>query len=355
MLLLDSGVFSLIKNNFRNKLAELFYFRLGIDITHPVQIYGIINTRCNAKCKTCPYWRTNDFSELPASSWIKGLRSLKSFIGPFHINFSGGEPLLKKDLFEILEYCKKANISAGITTNGILLNKTNIPMLISLKLFNINISIDSMDSKIHDELRGVPGLLSKVKENVNYLNEYKERVKSSIRIVLKPLVFNQNIYELDKIVEYSNKMNLTGVNFQPILKWTKESEELFKVENNALNDIINKLIVMKREGYNILNSETSIKQWALHFSKSMPKRNSPCVVALRNLTIDPNGDISLCGFRSSKIGNINSDDINEIWYSKETRRLRKSLVDCKRLCMATCVVKRTWRDYAQLMVKLYKT
>jgi MoaA/NifB/PqqE/SkfB family radical SAM enzyme len=109
---------------------------------------------------------------------------------------------------------------------------------------------------------------------------------------------------------------------------------------------------MKKEGYNILNSEASIRQWLPHFNEEIPERNSPCAVALRNLNIISNGDVSMCGFRESKIGNIKNDDFREMWHSERTQKLRKALVNCKKLCTATCVIKRSWKDYIDLFVKL---
>ena len=344
---LDLGI-----SNIRNKIVESLYFNFGFDFTRPVQIYGVVNNRCNSKCKMCDYWRIKDPEELPASVWIKGLKSLKSFVGIFHINLSGGEVLLKKDFFEILEYCKKENISVGFTTNGLLLNRDNIQRILDLNVFNINISLDSMDDTINDGIRGFPGSLAKLKENIDILTAQKQKGRKASRIILKPTVCSENLNGLDKIVEYAQRMNLAGINFQPIFKWSKESEEMFKVEKKDLVAMIDKLVQMKKEGYNILNSEASIRQWLPHFNEEIPERNSPCTVALRNLNIISNGDVSMCGFRESKIGNIKNDDFREMWHSEKTQKLRKALVNCKRLCTATCVIKRSWKDYIDLFVKL---
>ena len=341
-------------SNVRNKVAESLYLKLNVDITRPIQIYGIVNNRCNAKCRMCDSWRYEELSELPASVWIRALTSLNSFVGTFHINFSGGEPLLKRDFIDILEYCDKARIMAGFTTNGLLLGQKNVQRIINLKLFNINISLDSMEDNIHDEIRGFPGMLSKVKENIKYLIAQKQISGSVFQIILKPIVCSRNLNCLDKIVEYAKDMNLTGVNFQPVFKWSKESEEMFKVDKENLDVMIEKLIGMKKRGYDILNSEASIRQWKLHFDEIIPGRNSLCVVPLRNLTIKPNGDVFMCGFRDLKIGNIGNDDMEKMWHSEETRKLRKVLVNCNKLCTATCVVKLSWKDYIELLFKLVK-
>ena len=279
------GFVKVALSNARNKFAEKLYIKWGIDMTRPIQIYGIINNTCNARCSMCDSWRKPKFIELPASDWIRALQSLKETSGTFHINFSGGEPLLKRDFFDILEFCAKEKIMTGFTTNGFLQNERKIDRILSLNVANINISVDSMDEKIHDAMRGIPGLLSKVKKNIEYLVSEKNRLKKNIQIILKPTVGSFNMSGLDKIVKYAMDMKLTGVNFQPIFKWTKEAEEMFKVDRKELSDTIDKLVEMKREGSNILNSIESIREWRNHFDEVIPKQNSPCPVALRNLTI----------------------------------------------------------------------
>ena len=340
--------------NVRSKLAELLYLKTPLDRTRPVQVYGLVNTRCNARCVMCDYWRDENPAELPAAVWVGALKSLRSFAGTFHINFSGGEPLLKADFFDILQYCKGAGISAGFTTNGMLLTGQNIRRIVEIDPFNVNISVDSTDESVHDAVRGTPGLLARVRQNIDRLIEYRDKADSRVRIILKTIVFDRNVGDLDKIVHYASQKGLTGVNFQPVLKWTGAAEEMFNVDKRVLAETVDKLLAMKKDGWAILNPAQSIRQWPMHFDESLPSRTGPCVVALRNMTISANGDIYLCGLRESIIGNIQDGDVGRIWRSSRARKMRKTLVACNRLCTATCVVKRNWRDYARLFFHLRK-
>ncbi len=70
---------------------------------------------------------------------------------------------MREDLFEILHAIRGLGVTSGITTNGLLLNDRNIEKLLTADIFNINISIDSMNPKIHDSLRGVEGVVGKSK------------------------------------------------------------------------------------------------------------------------------------------------------------------------------------------------
>ena len=341
-------------SNACNKMAEMLYFNLGIDRTRPVQLYGIVNYACNARCLMCSCWQQENVQELPASVWINALKSLKKTGGLFHINFSGGEPLVKHDFIEILEFCSREKILAGFTTNGVLLTKKNVDRLLSLDLANINISIDSMEERIHDTMRGIPGLLAKVKKNIEYLVSEKKRLNKKTQIVLKPTVGAYNLKGLDRIVEYAENMQLTGVNFQPVFKWTPKAEKMFKIDSRELEDTINLLVRMKKQNRSILNSPEALRNWRFHFEDTIPIKNTPCSVALRNLTIFPDGSIFLCVLRDAKIGNIEVDDIGKVWREKRVRELRKELVNCKRICSASCDVKRSWIDYFNLFIRFIR-
>ena len=113
-----------------------------------------LNYRCNSKCKMCNEWRVKA-PELPAAIWNKALTELKSLSTSIKLSFAGGEIFVKKDLFDILEFCHKEDIIFGITSNGILLNKKTIERLVALNPLNINISIDSTNGKTYEEIRGL--------------------------------------------------------------------------------------------------------------------------------------------------------------------------------------------------------
>ena len=338
----------------RGLLAETLYLRFGIDLTRPSQFYALVTNRCNARCRMCDFWRQRTAVELPAAVWNEALRSLKDFVGPFHVNFSGGEPLLKEDFFDILAFCRGAGIAAGFTTNGMGLDERCIDRIIELDVFNVNVSLDSTDGAVHDDLRGVPGLTQRVKAGIEALVDRKRQAGCGVRVILKTIVLDRNLDELDRIVRYARDAGCTGVNFQPIFKWSEQSEQMLRVDPAHLAAAVDRLVEMRRSGMGVLNSESSMRLWAHHFTGQGPPRRGHCVIPLRNLTIASGGDVYLCGQCESIIGNVRDGGIREMWKAERARRLRKRLVHCKRACTATCTVNRTLRDYLRLFRQLVR-
>jgi MoaA/NifB/PqqE/SkfB family radical SAM enzyme len=136
----------------RNAVAEEIYLRTGRDFTVPISIYGEVVERCNYKCRYCEYWRRPHYrDEMPIEDWKKALLDLKDFIGHYHIEFAGGEPYIKKGFVELLTFCGEQGLKWGVTTNGGAFgNQKVVDWTVAAKPFNINISIDSNDARVHD-------------------------------------------------------------------------------------------------------------------------------------------------------------------------------------------------------------
>ena len=207
----------------RNDLMEELYLKTGIDKTKPIAIYGEINERCNYKCRYCGYWKMPNYKdEMTIEQWQKALLSLKAFIGSFHIQFSGGEPFIKKGFVDLLEFCHKNDIQWGATTNGSCLTKDVIKRVVAAQPFNINMSIDGHIAEIHNYARGVKGSLEKITKNLQNLIEERNAQGASFPIIIKPTVHSKNLHIISEIPQWIQEIGATAVNFQPVDCWSPE-------------------------------------------------------------------------------------------------------------------------------------
>jgi radical SAM protein with 4Fe4S-binding SPASM domain len=114
-----------------------------------------------------------------------------------------------------------------------------------------------------------------------------------------------------------------------------------------LREVVEHLISMKHAGYPILNPEASLREF-VSFFEGVPPRSSPCLIGLRNLFVSAAGEMRPCHRYGVSLGNIQRDDIGEVWPSEAGRKLRRELVACPRFCLGTCIIKRKPSDYARL-------
>jgi MoaA/NifB/PqqE/SkfB family radical SAM enzyme len=341
-----------------NQFAEELYLKSGHDITKPVTFYGLVNEKCNVKCRYCEYWRLPKYKdEMSIEEWQKALLSVKDFVGSFSISFSGGEPLIKPGFLDLMVFCHENGIHSGVTTNGSALNRKNAARLVEAEPFNVCVSVDAPNAELHDYLRGWPGLFQKLSDGIKYLREERDKKGLNFPIIIKPTIGKLNYKYLPDMVEWCKEIGASMVNFQPMARWTPETyDELWieESEHDELQKVADKMIELKRAGQPILNSELVISLLVKHFrEEAAPPEVMPCRVGLRDFFIRTNGDIEVCFFYPT-IGNIKEQSAREIWYSPKAKQIRKETVECDKLCLYTCLSQKTLVDKAKMALTLLK-
>lgn len=341
----------------RNAAAEELYLRGVADVTKPVTIYGILNERCNYRCRYCEFWRMKEYmDEMSIEEWKSALLSLKDFIGHYHIEFSGGEPFIKKGFFELIAWCRDNDIGWGVTTNGHALTPKQIPKIIDARPFNFNISMDSHTKEVHDHVRGREGSHDRLTEGLAGLLEAREKAGLDFPIIIKPVVHKLNFRFLPEIVEWVRNMGAASVNFQPVDRWTQETYDEMWIDTDEekaeLEVIVKKLLELKAGGAPILNSDEVLKAFGMHFrEESAPPETMPCRIGMRDFFIRPNGEVEMCwSFKS--IGNIKDKSAKELWYGEAGKSRRKETTSCEKLCLFTCLSQKTLGDKVRMGVTL---
>ncbi len=342
----------------KSAVAESLRINTGYDITSPVTFYGIVNEHCNVKCRQCEYWRLKEYKdEMTIEEWQNALLSIKAFVGEFSINFSGGEPYIKKGFIDLLTFANKNGIHAGVTTNGYCMTRENAAKTVAARPFNVNISVDGHNAELHDYLRGQPGLFDRLSKGIGYLREEQEKQGVLFPINVKPTMNRLNFRHLEEIVTWAKEIGATTVNFQPVNHWTPETySELWveKEDYEEFSQVIERLIEMKNNGAPIMNSDEVLRLMLPHFrDEKAPDGVRPCRVGLRNYWIDTRGDVKLCD-EYPVIGNVKEQNAREIWYGEKAQEVRRDTLNCGKLCLITCVSQKTILDKVKMGMKLLK-
>ncbi len=350
-----SDLINLSYHTLMNKFAISLYKNFGIDLTYPTIVYAQLTNACDSKCIMCDLWREKN-SEVPASVWINAFEQLKTINRKYKIGFAGGEVLLKEDVFELFEYCNMANLPFGITTNGYLLNPNNINRLLRYRPMNINISLDSLDDETYIKIRGV-SFLSTVKTNIDYLKDYIEEFGLNTKIFLKTVVNAFNLSELHILAKYAMGKKVAGITFDPVRRRRQiflkekidEFEKMSTIDKKALHEAKNRIFELKKQGFNILNSDRNINDW---FSKEIPLNKTFCESPLCSVYIFSDGQIKLCDYAESSIGNILTDDIQTIIKSDKVKIEKRSLSQCENPCVYC--IHRNFHDNVKLFFSYLK-
>jgi len=160
-----------------------------------------ITYRCNLKCIFCNVYKNKTYhgKELSTEDSLKLLDNLKE-AGILFINFTGGEPFLKKDFVKILRHAKELGFVTTMNENGQLL-KTYVP-LIKDYIDSLHISLDSHKKETYEKLRGVKNTFSKVLEGI------KEAKKHDIYVAVNMTVTNENFDEMENFCKFAEKLGV---------------------------------------------------------------------------------------------------------------------------------------------------
>ena len=167
----------------------------------PVIVWNITQ-RCNLKCVHC-YAHAKNISfdsELSTTEGKNLLDDLAEFGVPV-ILFSGGEPLIRKDLPELAAYAVKKGMRAVISTNGTLITPQKAQTLKKIGLSYVGISLDGME-EINDRFRGVKGAFRSALEGIENCK------KAGIKVGLRFTINKSNVAELPKIFKLLEEMDI---------------------------------------------------------------------------------------------------------------------------------------------------
>jgi MoaA/NifB/PqqE/SkfB family radical SAM enzyme len=271
-----------------------------------------ITARCNLQCRFCEYWK-NAGIEMSTPEIIRMLDDAHSFgIGVY--NAWTAEPLLRSDLPEILHYAKGLGMMTSLITNGKLLSN-RIHELEDLDY--LSVSVDGIDS--YRELRGF---------NIqDVLEGIKAARSAGHEILMNCVISGKNLDEIEDLVNLAKDLEV-WISFEPI----NESEEIERKVWNELGirdtakyeEIIERLIELKKSGAPIINSGTYLKM-----IKSL-KPDFNCHASDIIFHVAADGTIENCRSLKTPLGKV-SDGIANVW--KESKKRRRSLVDSCRGCL----------------------
>lgn len=266
-------------------------------------------------CKHCyreagPNERKND--ELSTNEGKKLIREIAK-AGFKIMIFSGGEPLLREDLFELTEYANAIGLICGIGTNGTLIDKEIAERLKKSKVHAVAISLDSLDENKHDEFRQLKGSFNKTIQGI------KESINAGLKVQINTTVTKSNYDEITKITDYMS--SLGGHSHHPF--FLVEVGRGKNIGSKGLNkkeykDIINK-ILEKQKYTNIELKPTCAPQFmTVAKEKGMNMRFSRgCIAGIKYCCILPNGDVHICPYLPIKVGSVREKSFDEIWSENE--------------------------------------
>ena len=252
----------------------------------PVLVHFEVTLRCNARCGFCDYWKT------PAAAKAHELASFADaarYFNPMLVTFTGGEPLLRRDLEEIVAAVDRAIRLKYVTliTHGGMLSVERGRSLWAAGVNQFNISLDYLDGR-HDAARGIPRLTEKIFAAVDGM-----RAAGIDNIRFNTVIKDDNFDQLMPIVRRAESMGC-GVNFS-VYTNAKNGNEAHLVRGPqfaALDAVVGELLAFKRRRRGVItNSDYYLEQIPRYVRGEMTE---PCRSGIDTIHVDPTGHVRRC-------------------------------------------------------------
>ena len=127
----------------------------ALKLNIPLSVQLDLTYRCNERCVHC-YLDHDDHGEMTTAE-IKDLLDQMADAGVFYLTISGGEILMRRDFFEILEHARALMFCVKLKTNGVLIRKKEAQRLRALHVESVQISVYSHRAEVHDAITKMPG------------------------------------------------------------------------------------------------------------------------------------------------------------------------------------------------------
>ncbi|MFC1666697.1 radical SAM/SPASM domain-containing protein [Candidatus Omnitrophota bacterium] len=305
--------------------------------------YGIVD-HCMLRCKMCYKWKEDIAVKNPRDvpsmrDWKTCTDSLREITGPgFLINFGGGEPLLKRDLLELVKHCKKKRFITNIATNAYLIDEDMARRIADSGLDSINVSLDSLDDKIHDFLRGIPGVFGRAMKAIEYLDRYC----TDLEIIICSVIYDISQDGIVDLVKWANSdSRITRIIFMAAMQpnntpldghwYENEHSFLWPKDPDRVCGKIDEILDLKRQGYNVGNEIFQLEAFKRYFhNPGNFVKKGKCNLD-KAIHVSSVGDIYMC-YRRVLLGNIKKDNLADLWYSEKADEIRKTISSCEDNC-----------------------
>jgi radical SAM protein with 4Fe4S-binding SPASM domain len=166
-------------------LSEMNQKALGLGI--PLSVHLDITYRCNERCVHC-YLDHDDHGEMTTAE-IKDVLDQLSEAGVFFLTLSGGEVLMRRDFFEILEHARRLLFNVKVKTNGVMIREAQAKRMRALGVEQVQISVYSHRPEVHDGITKLPGSLKRTVEAIRFLKS------QGLKVVIANVLMTSNLFD----------------------------------------------------------------------------------------------------------------------------------------------------------------
>jgi radical SAM protein with 4Fe4S-binding SPASM domain len=310
----------------------------GASFVRPYVVSWNLTYRCNLACEHCyldagprPGVRTEAFadrSELATYECLRIVDQIAAFAPEALTILTGGEPLLRRDIVEIIRYAVERKLWVVVGTNGVRITERLAGILRDEGVRGLALSLDALDAKVHDAFRRVRGAWQNTVEGARILHA------AELPFIVQTTAGRHNLDELGEIADFAHDELGASVWNLYFLVQTGRGQFVSDMEPADYDRVLEQLheIQHRFRGRMVVNAKCA-PHYVKHLFEAEP--DSPflktyaggaggCPAGTHYLGIRPNGDLTPCPYLPVFAGNLRRTSLEELWRDSELfRRIRE--------------------------------
>jgi AdoMet-dependent heme synthase len=172
----------------------------ALDLGVPLSVHLDVTYRCNERCVHC-YLDHDDHGEMSTAE-IKDVLTQLSEAGVFFLTISGGEVLMRRDLFEILEFARGLLFNVKLKTNGVLIRECHAKRIRELGVEQVQISVYSHRPEVHDGITKLPGSLKRTIEAIRFLHA------QDLKVTIANVLMSANLGDYAGVIALAKELGV---------------------------------------------------------------------------------------------------------------------------------------------------
>lgn len=280
--------------------------RLGV----PLSAHLDITYRCNERCEHC-YLDHDDKGEMSTDE-LKDLLLQLANRGAFFLIISGGEPLLRRDCFDILEHARKLLFNVKLKTNALLIGEREAKLLVYLGVEQVQVSVYSHRPEVHDSITKVRGSLERTLVAIR-------RLKSAgLRITIANVLMKQNLADYQGVQALARELGVHSTLDPTITPKIDGDTEVLQLRAPSLNL------------RSVFRDSELVGNVAEFCSPPAPVSDDmldgiPCGAGHTSVYVSPYGDVYPCVQFPLSCGNVRAQTFRDIWQNSPQLREVRSI------------------------------
>ncbi|MCW3995694.1 MAG: radical SAM protein [Candidatus Bathyarchaeota archaeon] len=277
----------------------------------PLVMSWNVTRECNMKCSHC-YINATDKkldNELTTKEAKHLMNQICQVSRPLLI-LSGGEPLLRQDIYELIKYGSSKGLKMGLGSNGSLIDDAVAQKLKAAGIATVSISLDSHIPAQHDIFRGVGGAWEKA------VNACKALRKNNVLVQVNTTLTHQNYNQIDDIMALAEDIGVENFHLFFLVP-TGRGTKLTDISPQKYEEMITNTFA--KVAKHKLNVRPSCAPQFMRIAKGMGidmrQWIRGCIAGMYYCRIYPNGDVTPCPYLPVKLGNIRETSFKDIWFN----------------------------------------